>query len=91
MAEQMRCGDSDGADTWLRIIVAIGELGSRRPRRATANGRQGVKANGRTPDRGGLTGQRGRRRGRILVIQHRPSDGVSKASKYLNDKAFFLV
>jgi hypothetical protein len=28
MVEQMRRrGDKDGADTWLRIIVAIGELG----------------------------------------------------------------
>jgi hypothetical protein len=28
MVEQMRRkGDNDGADTWLRIIVAIGELG----------------------------------------------------------------
>jgi hypothetical protein len=28
MAEIMRSkGDNDGADTWLRIIVAIGELG----------------------------------------------------------------
>jgi len=28
MVEQMRRkGDSDGADKWLRIIVAIGELG----------------------------------------------------------------
>ena len=28
IAERMRRkGDNDGADTWLRIIVAIGELG----------------------------------------------------------------
>ena len=28
MVEEMRRrGDDDGADTWLRIIVAIGELG----------------------------------------------------------------
>jgi hypothetical protein len=28
MVERMRRkGDNDGADTWLRIIVAIGELG----------------------------------------------------------------
>jgi hypothetical protein len=28
MVEEMRRrGDNDGADTWLRIIVAIGELG----------------------------------------------------------------
>jgi hypothetical protein len=28
MVEQMRRkGDNEGADTWLRIIVAIGELG----------------------------------------------------------------
>ena len=27
--EEMRCkGDADGADTWLRIIVAIGTLGT---------------------------------------------------------------
>ena len=25
--EMRRKGDNDGADTWLRIIVAIGELG----------------------------------------------------------------
>ena len=25
--EMRRKGDSDGADTWLRIIVAIGEIG----------------------------------------------------------------
>jgi len=29
MVEEMRRkGDSEGADTWLRIIVAIGELGT---------------------------------------------------------------
>jgi hypothetical protein len=28
MVEQMRRGDGDGADTWLRIIIAIGELGT---------------------------------------------------------------
>lgn len=29
MVEAMRAkGDNDGADTWLRIIVAIGELGT---------------------------------------------------------------
>lgn len=34
MVEVMRRkGDSDGADTWLRIIVAIGELGEHRQRR----------------------------------------------------------
>jgi hypothetical protein len=27
VAAMLRRGDSDGADTWLRIIVAIGELG----------------------------------------------------------------
>jgi len=28
MVEEMRCrGDHESADTWLRIIVAIGELG----------------------------------------------------------------
>ncbi|HEV2547845.1 MAG TPA: hypothetical protein VGU20_10935 [Stellaceae bacterium] len=28
MVERMRMGgDNDGADTWLRIIVALGELG----------------------------------------------------------------
>ena len=28
MVEQMRrMGDNDGADKWLRVIVAIGELG----------------------------------------------------------------
>jgi hypothetical protein len=26
--EMRRKGDDDGADTWLRIIVAIGELGT---------------------------------------------------------------
>jgi hypothetical protein len=36
MVEEMRRkGDHDGADTWLRIIVAIGELGSRRQKRGT--------------------------------------------------------
>jgi hypothetical protein len=30
MVKQMRRkGDNEGADTWLRIIVAIGELGER--------------------------------------------------------------
>ena len=34
IAERMhRKGDHEGADTWLRIIVAIGELASRRPKR----------------------------------------------------------
>ena len=29
MVEEMRRkGDADGADTWLRIIVAVGELGT---------------------------------------------------------------
>jgi hypothetical protein len=29
MVEEMRRkGDNEGADTWLRIIVAIGELGT---------------------------------------------------------------
>ena len=29
MVEQMRAkGDAEGADTWLRIIVAIGDLGT---------------------------------------------------------------
>jgi hypothetical protein len=28
MMEAVRCkGDNDGADTWLRVIIAIGELG----------------------------------------------------------------
>jgi hypothetical protein len=42
MVEEMRRkGDHDGADTWLRIIVAIGELGSRRQRRGSeATGRR---------------------------------------------------
>ena len=32
MVEEMRRkGDNDGADVWLRIMVAIGELGSRSP------------------------------------------------------------
>ena len=36
IAERMHSkGDHDGADTWLRIIVAIGELGSRGQRRGT--------------------------------------------------------
>jgi hypothetical protein len=26
--EMRRKGDADGADTWLRVIVAIGELGA---------------------------------------------------------------
>ena len=31
MTEAVRCkGDNDGADTWLRIIVAIGERGAPR-------------------------------------------------------------
>ena len=34
IAERMRRkGDNDGADTWLRIIVAIGELGEPPTRR----------------------------------------------------------
>jgi hypothetical protein len=34
MVEEMRKkGDAEGADVWLRIIVAIGTLGSRRLRR----------------------------------------------------------
>ena len=34
IAERMHSkGDHEGADTWLRIIVAIGELASRRPKR----------------------------------------------------------
>ena len=33
MVESMRKkGDTEGADTWLRIIVAIGTLGEPRPR-----------------------------------------------------------
>jgi hypothetical protein len=34
MVEKMRLrGDADGADTWLRIIVAIGTLGTPRQTR----------------------------------------------------------